>query len=107
MNFNAILSANHLTDRVAKRFAESLRENRTLWHLDLGQNEIGEQGAVFLGAGLVSHLPLNRLDSKASSCITKKMKRFEHSNSDEAALSKARLYIAEGWVQRCRKKLSN
>lgn len=47
------LTANHLTDRVAKRFAESLRENRTLWHLDLSHNEIGEQGAVFLGAGLV------------------------------------------------------
>ncbi len=49
----SFLSANHLTDRVAKRFAESLRENRTLWHLDLSHNEIGEQGAVFLGAGLV------------------------------------------------------
>ena len=45
--------ANHLTDRVAKRFAESLRENRTLWHLDLSHNEIGEDGAVYLGAGLV------------------------------------------------------
>lgn len=47
-------SANRLTDRVAKRFAEILRENRTLRYLDLSHNEIGEQGAVYLGAGLVT-----------------------------------------------------
>lgn len=49
-----LIPANHLTDRVAKSFAETLRENRTLRHLDLSLNEIGEQGAVYLGAGLVN-----------------------------------------------------
>ena len=44
---------NHLTDRVAKAFAETLKENRSLSHLDLSNNEFGELGGLYLGAGLV------------------------------------------------------
>jgi len=47
------LPANHLADKDAKAFAEALKENRTLTHLDLSHNEIGEMGGIYLGAGLV------------------------------------------------------
>jgi hypothetical protein len=47
------IAANHLTDKVAKVFAEALKENRTLTYLDLSHNEIGELGGIYLGAGLV------------------------------------------------------
>ena len=43
-----------MTDKDAKAFAESLKENRTLTYLDLSHNEIGEMGGIYLGAGLVS-----------------------------------------------------
>ena len=46
-------SGNHFTDSVAKAFAESLKENRSLEELDLSYNEFGEVGGLFLGAGLV------------------------------------------------------
>lgn len=48
--------ANHLTDKDAKAFAEALKENRTLAHLDLSYNQIGEMGGIYLGAGLVSNV---------------------------------------------------
>lgn len=48
--------ANHLTDKDAKAFAEALKENRTLTHLDLSYNQIGEMGGIYLGAGLVSNV---------------------------------------------------
>ena len=51
-----LLSANHLSDKDAKAFAEALKENRTLTHLDLSHNEIGEMGGIYLGAGLVRDL---------------------------------------------------
>ena len=51
-----LLSANHLSDKDAKAFAEALKENRTLTHLDLSHNEIGEMGGIYLGAGLVRSL---------------------------------------------------
>lgn len=48
--------ANHLTDKDAKAFAEALKENRTLTHLDLSYNQIGEMGGIYLGAGVVSNV---------------------------------------------------
>ena len=51
-----LFSANHLSDKDAKAFAEALKENRTLTHLDLSHNEIGEMGGIYLGAGLVRSL---------------------------------------------------
>ena len=51
------LSANHLTDKVAKAFAEVLKDNGTLRHLDLSYNEFGEMGGLYLGAGLVISVP--------------------------------------------------
>ena len=50
----SVVSANHLSDKVAKAFAETLKENRTLTYLDLSHNDFGELGGLFLGAGLVS-----------------------------------------------------
>lgn len=47
------LLANHLTDKDARAFADALKENRTLTHLDLSHNDIGEMGGIYLGAGLV------------------------------------------------------
>ena len=55
-SFMSLLSANHLSDKDAKAFAEALKENRTLTHLDLSHNEIGEMGGIYLGAGLVRDL---------------------------------------------------
>lgn len=48
--------ANHLTDKDAKAFADALKENRTLTHLDLSYNQIGEMGGIYLGAGVVSNV---------------------------------------------------
>ena len=50
------IPANHLTDKDAKAFAEALKENRTLTHLDLSYNQIGEMGGIYLGAGVVSNV---------------------------------------------------
>lgn len=64
--------ANHLTDKDAKAFAEALKENRTLTHLDLSHNEIGEVGGIYLGAGLVTDFnikfPLVSIVSIFESC---------------------------------------
>ena len=62
-----IRSANHLSDKDAKAFAEALKENRTLTHLDLSHNEIGEMGGIYLGAGLVRSL-INKDQNQNSQC---------------------------------------
>ena len=48
-----IIPGNHLNDAVAKSFAESLKENRTLKELDLSYNEFEEHGGLYIGAALV------------------------------------------------------
>lgn len=53
LSFIWSLLANHLTDKDARAFADALKENRTLTHLDLSHNDIGEMGGIYLGAGLV------------------------------------------------------
>ena len=48
-----IIPGNHFNDAVAKSFAESLKENRTLKELDLSYNEFEEHGGLYIGAALV------------------------------------------------------
>ncbi|KAI8854220.1 hypothetical protein BC829DRAFT_413153 [Chytridium lagenaria] len=53
---------NALGDKEAMHFAEGLRQNSTLQVLDLSHNNIGDMGAIALGAGILANDSLKELN---------------------------------------------